>query len=119
MFVSLCILLAILSTLFLLEKALFPLQSQFHQIIIALTAVSISLKLTLTKRCISSHKIKSIDIEQLKPDIFNSLAWNTGISHDVNDLVSRYFSELTSILDIHPPTKETSRRRETCSAMVQ
>lgn len=48
--------------------------------------------------------MKSIDTE-LKPDIFNSLAPNSGISRDVNDLVSRNFSELTRVLDINAPLK--------------
>ncbi|XP_068704693.1 uncharacterized protein [Montipora foliosa] len=64
------------------------------------------LKPTLMKRCISSRKIKSIDIERLKSDICDSLGPNTDISIDVNDLVSRYCSELTSIMDIHAPLKK-------------
>ena len=58
------------------------------------------------KRCISSRKIKSIDIERLKSDICDSLGPNTGISIDVNDLVSRYCSELTRFIDIHAPLKK-------------
>ena len=64
------------------------------------------LKPTLMKRCISSRKIKSIDIERLKSDICDSLGPNTDISIDVNDLVSRYCSELTRIMDIHAPLKK-------------
>ena len=48
--------------------------------------------------------MKSIDNE-LKPDIFNSLAPNSGISRHVKHLVSRYFSELTRVLDINAPLK--------------
>ncbi|XP_068675378.1 uncharacterized protein [Montipora foliosa] len=64
------------------------------------------LKPTLMKRCISSRKIKSIDIERLKSDICDSLGPNTDISIDVNDLVSRYCSKLTRIMDIHAPLKK-------------
>ena len=64
------------------------------------------LKPTLMKRCISSRKIKSIDIERLKSDICDSLGPNTHISIDMNDLVSRYCTELTRIMDIHAPIKK-------------
>lgn len=56
-------------------------------------------------------EIKSIDIERLKSCICDSLGPSTDISIDANYLVSRYYSEVTRIIDIHAPLiKETSRR---------
>ena len=64
------------------------------------------LKPTLMKRCISSRKIKSVDIERLKSDICDALGPSTDISTNVNDLVFRYYTELTRIIDIHAPLKK-------------
>ena len=51
------------------------------------------LKQALMKRCISSCKIKSIDIELLNSYICDSLG-------------PRYYSEVTRIFDIHAPLKK-------------
>lgn len=76
------------------------------------------LKPTLMKRYICSCKIISIAMERLKSYICDSLGPSTDISIDANYLASRYYSEVTRIIDIHAPLKRTCRH-QTCSAMVQ
>jgi len=63
-------------------------------------------KPTFPTKCVSSRKIKSIDTDQLKSDIIDSLGSHTDAASNVNDLVSICCSELSRILDTHAPLKK-------------